>query len=118
MKEKFAPNRRPRASSGIGTLIYAGLLSLLAWALHGFTRLADRRRNKSPEEVAKYLRDFITGAECLWDWDDFTSRPLDDARLESIRVRAKAATATESSIDFAILQQLLDETEGTSSRSE
>lgn len=118
MTKKFAPNRRPRSSSGIGTLIYAGTLSLLAWTMHLFAGLADRRRNKRPEEVAKSLRDCITGAEDLWDWDDFTSKPIDDPRLESIRVRAKAASATESSIDFAILQQLLDEAEGISSPSE
>jgi hypothetical protein len=50
-----------------------------------FSRLLER----TPEEVASYLRDFIEETGGDWDWDDFTSIPIADPRLDPIRKKAE-----------------------------
>jgi hypothetical protein len=49
----------------------------------------ERPARSSPAEVAACLRDFLNDSsdDRDWAWDDFTSVPLADARLESIRRR-------------------------------
>lgn len=111
MKENFARKNSRMEGGGIGTLLYAAALLFLAWVVHLFTRIRVRRLTRTSAEVAKYLRDFITGAESFWDWDDFTATPIDDPTLDSIRIRARNASATESSVNFLALEQLLDEAE-------
>ena len=39
-------------------------------------------------EVAGFLRDAAGGTGSEWDWDDFTSVPITDSRLETIRAEA------------------------------
>lgn len=48
----------------------------------------EKPAHRSTAEVARYLRDFIEGTGGEWDFDDFTSMPLADPRLEAIRDRA------------------------------
>jgi len=43
--------------------------------------------NRSREEVARTIEDFVNGRGGPWDWDDFISVPIEDSRLESIRAR-------------------------------
>ncbi len=43
------------------------------------------RRNR--QEVIAYLLKHITGTDGTYDWDDFTSIPISDHRLNSIRLR-------------------------------
>jgi hypothetical protein len=47
-----------------------------------------KTQDRTAVEVAGFLRDFAehTGGE--WDWDDFTSVPITDPRLEAIRTEA------------------------------
>jgi len=42
---------------------------------------------RSREEVTRYIEDFISQKGREWDWDDFTSIPIRDPRLEEIRLR-------------------------------
>ncbi len=42
---------------------------------------------RSREEVAKYVDDFVSGRGGSWDWDDFTSVPIEDPALEEVRQR-------------------------------
>ena len=39
----------------------------------------------SAAEVRRYITDFLDGRGGPWDWDDFTSIPIDDPQLDSIR---------------------------------
>jgi hypothetical protein len=39
----------------------------------------------SRQKVITYIDDFLNGRGGEWDWDDFTSIPLDDQNLESMR---------------------------------
>ena len=43
--------------------------------------------NRSREEVARTIEDFVNSRGGPWDWDYFISVPIDDPRLESIRAR-------------------------------
>ncbi len=40
---------------------------------------------RSKEEVARTIEDFLNGRGDAWDWDDFTSIRIDDSELERIR---------------------------------
>lgn len=39
-------------------------------------------------DVAQTIRAFLDGTGSEWDWDDFTSSPIADLQLDSIRKRA------------------------------
>jgi hypothetical protein len=63
-----------------------------------------------PEYVINYLEKFIAGAEGDWDWDDFSSIPLTDPKLESIRQRAcDVGPWTAGGVDHSVLEQLREE---------
>lgn len=47
-----------------------------------------KTRDRSAAEVAGFLRDFIDGTGGEWDWDDFTSVPITNQRLDAIRIEA------------------------------
>ena len=65
----------------------------------------------SADEVVNYLRDFIEGTGGEWDWDDFTSEPIKNPRLESIRIRASAISLPVNDKGRRKLQGLLQEAE-------
>jgi hypothetical protein len=63
---------------------------LIIWALAlkflPFKKTADR----TPGEVAGFIKDFLEGTGGEWDWDDFTSIPITNGRLDEIRQEACA----------------------------
>lgn len=71
----------------------------------------ERPFNRSAEEVARYLRDFLNGTGGDWDWDDFISIPITDARLEAIRDRAAHLDLPMHDENTGSLQALLTEAE-------
>ena len=40
---------------------------------------------RTREEVAELIGDFLNGRGCPWDWDDFISTRIDDPELDDIR---------------------------------
>ncbi|MBB4147029.1 hypothetical protein ACFSUK_34585 [Sphingobium scionense] len=52
---------------------------------------------------------FLAGTGGKWDWDDFTSCPLHDAQMESIRRRALAVDLPLDEEGAAVLRSLLAE---------
>lgn len=66
---------------------------------------------RTPAEVAKYLRDFLHGTGGDWDWDDFVSIEIADPRLDDIRERAAALELPMPDTDTAPLQALVAEAE-------
>lgn len=90
----------------LGAFVFVLLLPIaviLAILALPFGRSIDR----TPDEVVRYLRDFIEGTGQDWDWDDFVSIQIEDPRLEDIRRRASAYP----DIDQAALLALLHEAE-------
>ena len=68
-----------------------------------------RSVDRTPDEVAGYLRDFLDGTGGEWDWDDFESVAITDSGLDDIRRRAALAGPPNS--DVETLRRLLAETE-------
>lgn len=67
-----------------------------------------KTRDRSPEEVAKYLQDMIDGTGEDYDWDDFESVPITNLMLDGIR--REAALAAPPNADLAKLADLLRRT--------
>ncbi len=51
------------------------------WAARMFTK------DRSREEVATYIENFVNGSGGDWDWDDFISVPILDVELDRLRQR-------------------------------
>ena len=108
--DQNAPMQRGsgRAITGWAAILLAPIalpIALIAGLLPG-KKTVDR----TPEDVAGYPRDFISGTGGEWDWDDFESVPITDPRLESIRQRA--ARAAPPNPDLEALRKLASEAEG------
>lgn len=73
-----------------------------------------RTIDRTPEDVAGFLRDFLDGTGGEWDWDGFESCPITDAELDWIRKRAAMAGPPDP--DIAKLSELLEEAEGIVAR--
>ncbi|HEV2818617.1 MAG TPA: hypothetical protein VGW40_15515 [Allosphingosinicella sp.] len=71
----------------------------------------ERPAKSSAAEVATALRDFLDGSGGDWDWDDFTSTPVADVRLEGIRRRASEVSLPLTSEGRASIERLLAEAE-------
>ena len=67
------------------------LLAPLAFPIAVLIQLlpSRRARDRSAKDVVRFLRDFAHGAGGKWDWDDFTSVPISDPRLDVIRKQAE-----------------------------
>ncbi len=47
--------------------------------------------DRTPEEVAGFIGDFLDGTGGTWDWDEFECVPITDPRLDAIRQKAVGA---------------------------
>ena len=65
--------------------------------------------NRTGEEVARYIRNFITGEGAKWDWDDFESVSIADPELD--RIRHQAALASPPNLDLVRLADLARQAE-------
>jgi hypothetical protein len=65
--------------------------------------------DRTPAEVAGFLRDFLDGTSGDWDWDEFECVPITDPELDAIRQRA--ALVAPPNPDIARLRELLAEAE-------
>jgi hypothetical protein len=78
-------------------------VSLIAWLMP--TKCVER----TPAEVATYLREALDETTGEFDWDEFVSAPIADQRLEAIRKQAERAGPPDW--DYARLAALLAEVE-------
>lgn len=69
-------------------------------------------RYQSAAYVAETIRAFLNGSGGDRDWDDFTSCPLQDPRLDGIRRRSLAVELPVDDEGRAELEALLNEAEG------
>ena len=44
--------------------------------------------DRTPDDVIGFIEDFIDGTGGDWDWDEFESVPITDARLDALREEA------------------------------
>jgi len=81
------------------------LLIKLAERLFGLKTSADL----TARDVENYLRDFLEGTGDEWDWDDFTSIPITDPKLEDLREEAELVPLPLNAEGEATLRRLLRE---------
>lgn len=74
----------------------------------------ERPHKRTAEEVARYLRGFLDDSGGEWAWDNFTSIPLADPSLESIRQRAASVELPVTEEGRRTLLALLGEAEAAS----
>jgi hypothetical protein len=67
-------------------LCIAGLLAIVPF-FRLLNHVSKRRNRLTAAEVADRIERHILGTEGLWDWDDFTSIPIADEKLDAIRIR-------------------------------
>jgi len=65
--------------------------------------------DRTPEEVAGFISDFIDGSGGEWDWDEFECVPITDPALDAIRLRACSFGPPNANI--AELRKLVAEAE-------
>jgi len=96
-----------RAIAAIGKI----LLVLVALPVAVVVGVFAYPKRRGADEVASYLRAFINGGGDEWDWDDFTSVPIADPELDSIRRRADAVELPVTDGGALVLRDLLAEAE-------
>lgn len=55
----------------------------------GLFRQKAKGVERTPAQVAKFLKDFLDSAGPKWEWDDFLATPIADPELEKIRERCR-----------------------------
>jgi hypothetical protein len=80
---------------------------ILFLKLFGIGQSTDR----SADEVAGFIRDFIEGSGGKWDWDDFISVPIKAPELESVRAEASMVELPISPTGIDELKRLLAKAE-------
>lgn len=53
----------------------------------------------SKTEVVAYIDDFVDGKGGDWDWDDFTSVPIDEPELDRIRLLCSSMRDIDPPLD-------------------
>ena len=81
------------------------LLIKLAERLFGLKTSVDL----TAQDVESHLRDFLEGTGGDWDWDDFTSIPITDPRLDGFREEAALVPLPLDAEGEATLRRLLEE---------
>jgi hypothetical protein len=96
-------------------VVAAAILIPVALVVKLVTMPFERPHKRTAEEVAQYLRAFLEDTGGEWDWDDFTSIPLANHALESIRERAANVALPISEEGRSTLLALLAEAEAQAS---
>lgn len=72
--------------------------------------------DRTPGDVAGFLRDFLEGTGGDWDWDEFESVPITDPELDVLRERA--ALVAPPNPDLAEMRSVLADAEAIARRRE
>ncbi len=62
---------------------------------------------RSTNEVAEFMENHVRGAEGPHDWDNFTSIPITDPRLNAIRLRCVQLDDEHPDMRFAELRKMI-----------
>lgn len=67
------------------------------------------KRQQDAAHISQIIKAFLDGSGGDWDWDDFTSCPISDPHLDSIRGRAAPVERPGGDQERAILEDLAKE---------
>ena len=70
------------------TILLLPFILIFGLLLRPFLPRGWGKAERTPGEVAGYIRDFLDDTGGEWDWDDFTSVELKDPALDLIRMEA------------------------------
>ncbi len=92
------------------TYILIGFIAVLAIVpfFRLLTSISKRLNRRSSAEVADKIERHILGTEGPWDWDDFTSVPIADDRLDVIRLRCLELEQTSPEERAEELKRIVD----------
>ncbi len=71
----------------------------------GSIKRSDMKR--SAEEAAKFIENHIHGTEGPHDWDDFTSIPIKDPKLNAMRLRCVKLDEEHPDTRFSELSKMI-----------
>jgi len=69
-------------------------IALIAQLLPG-----KKTTDRTPEDVAGFIQDFLDGTGGEWDWDEFECVRITDPRLDAIRERAARAGPPNANVE-------------------
>jgi hypothetical protein len=95
-------------------VVAAAILIPVALVLKLISTPFEQPAKRTAAEVARYLRSFLDNSADERDWDNFTSIPLADPTLESIRQRADGIELPLTEEGRRTLAALLAEAEAAS----
>ena|SRR5215831_10584078 len=92
------------------TYVLGGVLVVLSieFLFHLLTVVSKRLNRRGSAEVADNIERHILGTEGPWDWDDFTSVPIADDRLDVIRLRCLELEQTSAEERTEELKRIVD----------
>jgi hypothetical protein len=99
----------------VGSVTVVAIVSLFRL----LTYISKRNNDMTPLEVARRIQNHIEEAENPWDWDQFTSLPITNKRLDAIRLRcieldAPVPISPERRAEFSRMVQHLKSGDGYS----
>ena len=71
---------------GLAAIVVA-LIGVVVVAFSVMSVLFRRRNQPDRSRIADTLERFLNGTGSDWEWDDFVALPIQDQKLEAIRVR-------------------------------
>lgn len=101
---------RQRHASGWPAILLAPIAIPFALLVAVATRLGVLKGSAdlTAEDVDGYIHDFLSGDGGEWDWDDFTSIPINDPSLDRIREEASMVQLPLTGEGEATLRRLLE----------
>jgi hypothetical protein len=67
--------------------IVSGILIIIILISKFYTKWVKKHTKMTPSEVADVIESFITDTCGDWDWDDFIYTPINDDKLNRIRIQ-------------------------------
>jgi hypothetical protein len=86
-------------------LVVAGL-AIMAWGL-----MQGKKTQRTPQEVAGYLRNLLNEGGTPADWQSFIDKKIANPALEAIRVEAERIPIPMERSDETVVQELLKRAE-------
>jgi hypothetical protein len=107
---------RQRLLSASKASILIPLTLPVALAAGAYERITNKKAQRTAEDVATIIRNFLDGSGKDWDWDDFTSVPIGDVQLEAIRQQADKIALPLSDAGRVVLVELLGQAQRLSTK--
>ena len=94
-------------------LLFVSVAIISVFLLFRLLTLISKRRNRlTPTQVADKIEKHLEGTEGPWDWEHFTSIPINDDSLNAIRLRCIKAEDEPAQKRTQVLKNIIAELRG------